>query len=153
MNYFDSYLTGSDNFLRFGSYLFDCYCFVADWLGFCLGIGYFAGCSFLGYNCDLFGSPNFDSLVSTIGLNSFVDCRSLGSDLNILDSFVPGSLVSDNLDYRLVDCSTLVGLVQSLVVVAAVELLQLRFDVALAKLLDFDLLAGLVGQRVFAVVV
>ena len=151
-NYFDSYLIGFDNFLRFGFYLFDCCSFVADWLDFYLGIGCFVGCSFLGYNCDSFGSPNLDSLVSRTDLSSFVGCRSFDLDWNILDSSVPDSSVFDSLGYMLVDCNISVVLVQLFVVVVAVELLQLRFDVALAKLLDFGLLVDLVGRLVFVAV-
>ena len=152
VNYFDSYLIGFDNFLRFGFYLFDCCSFVADWLDFCLGIGYFVDCSFQSCNCGLFDSPNLDSLVSMIGLSSSVGCRSFDLDWSILDNLMPGSLVFGSSYYRLVDCNTLVGLVQLLVVVVAVELLQLRFDVALAKLLDFGFLVGL-AERLALVVV
>ena len=51
------------------------------------------------------------------------------------------------------DCSTLVELVRSPVVVVVVELLQLRFVVASAKLLDVDFLVGFVVQLVLVVVV
>ena len=150
-NYFDSYLVDFGNFLRFGFYLFDCCNFVADWLDSCPGIGCFVGCSFLDCNCELSDFPNLDFLVSRIDLSSFVGCRNFDLDWNILDSLVPDSSVFDSLDYRLVDCNTLVGLVQSLVVVAAVELLQLRFGVALAKLLDFGFLVGLVERLALVV--
>ena len=153
VNYFDNYLIGFDSFPRFGFCLFGYCSLVADWLDFYLGIGCFAGCNCLNCSFDLTGSPNFDFLVNKIDLSSFVDCHSSVLDWNILGNLVLGSLVFGNLDYRLVDCSTSVALVQSLVVAVAVGLLQLRFDAALVKLLDFGLLVDLVGQRVFAVVV
>ena len=153
VNYFDNYLIGFDNFLRFGFYLFDCCSFAADWRDFCLDIGCFVGCSFLNCSFGLAGSPNFDFLVSKIDLSNFVDCHNSVLDWNILGNLVLDSLVFDSFDYRLADCSTSVALVQSLVVAVAVGLLQLRFDAALVKLLDFGSLVDLVGQRVFAVVV
>ena len=91
--------------------------------------------------------------MSRIGLSSFVGCRNFDLDWNILGNLVLGSLVFDSLDYRLVGCNTLVELVQSLVVVVAVELLQLRFDVALAKLLDFGLLVDLIERLELVAVV
>ena len=151
VNYFDNYLIDFDNSLRFGFYLFDCCSFAADWLVFGLDIGYFVGCSFQGCNCDLFDSPNLDSLANKIDLSSFAGCRNFDLDWNILDSLVPDSSVFDSLDYRLVDCNTSVVLVQLLVVVVEVELLQLRFGVALAKLLDFGFLVGLVERLALVV--
>ena len=153
VNYFDNYLIGFDNFLRFDFCLFGYCSFVADWLDFCPGIGYFVGCNFLNCSFDLVGSPNFDSLVSRICSSSFAGCRGPDLDLGILGSFVLDSLVSGSLDCRLVERNTLVALVQSLVEVVAVELLQLRFDVALVKLFDFGLLVDLTEQRAFVVAV
>ena len=152
-NYFGSYLIGFDSFLRFGFCLFGCCSFAADWLDFYLGIGYFVGYSFLDCNSDLSDFPNLDSLVSRIGLSSFVGCRNFDLDWNILGNLVPDSLVSGSLDCRPAERNTLVALVQSLVGVVAVELLQLQFGVALVKLLDFDLSVDSVGQLTFVVVV
>ena len=145
VNYFDSCLIDFDNSLHFGFYLFGYYSPAADWLDFYLGIGCFVGCNFLNCSFDLTGFPNFGSLASRIDLNSFVGCRSLDFDSGILGSFVLDSLVSGSLDCKLADCSRLVGLVRLLVVVVAVELLQLRFDVALVKLFGFGLLVDLAG--------
>ena len=151
VNYFDSYLIDFDNSLHFGFY-FSGYCSsAADWLDFCLGIGYFVGCNFLNCSFDLVGSPNFDSLVSRICSSSFAGCRGPDLDLGILGSFVLDSLVSGSLDCRPVERNTLAALVQSLVEVVAVELLQLRFGVALVKLFDFGLLVDLIEQLGFAV--
>ena len=110
-------------------------------------------CSFPNCSFDLTGSPNFDFLVSKIDLSRFVGCRSFDFDSDILGSFVLDFLVFGNLGCKLVGCSTSVALVQSPVVAVAVGLLQLRFDVALVKLVDFDLSVDLVGQLVFVVVV
>ena len=153
VNYFDSYLIDFDNSLHFGFY-FSGYCSsAADWLDFCLGIGYFVGCNFLNCSFDLVGSPNFDSLVSRICSSSFAGCHGPDLDLGILGSFVLDSLVSGSLDCMLADCSTSAVLVRSLVVVVAVELLQLRFGVALVKLFGFELIVDLTEQLAFVVVV
>ena len=152
VNYFDSYLIGFDNFLRFGFCPFGYCSFVADWLYFYLGIGYFVGCNSLNCSFDLIGSPNFGFLASKIDLSSLVGCRSFDFGSDILGSFVLDSLVFDSLGCRLVGCSTSVALVQLLVVAVAMGLLQLRFDVASVKLVGFDLLVDLVGQLVLVVV-
>ena len=144
VNYFDSYLIGFGNFLRFGFCPFGYCSFAADWLDFYLDIGCFVGCSFLNCSFGLAGSPNFDFLVSKIDLSSFVDCHSSVLDWHILGNLMLGSLVFGNLDYRLVDCSTSVALVQSLVVAVAAGLLQPRFYAALVKLLDSGFLVGFV---------
>ena len=153
MNYFDNYLIDFDNFLRFGFYLFGCCSFAADWLDFYPDISYFVGCNFLSCSFDSAGSPNFEFLVNKICSNSLVDYRSFDFDSDILGSFALDSLVSGSLDRRLADCSTLVALVQSLVVAVAVELLQPQFDVALVKLVDFGLLVDLVEQLASVAVV
>ena len=153
VNYFDNYLIGFDNFLRFGFCPFGYCSFAADWLDFYLGIGCFVGCNSLNCSFDLTGSPNFGSLASRIDLNSFVGCRSLDFDSGILGSFVLDSLVSGSLDCKLADCSTSVALVQSLVVAVAGGLLQLRFDVVLVKLFDFGLFVDLVEQLAIVAVV
>ena len=153
MNYFGSYLIDFDSFLHFGFYLFGCCNFAVDWLNSCLGTGYFVDCGFRNCSCDWFDSPSFDFLANRIDLSNFVDCCSLGFDLNILDNFVPDSLIFDSLGCMLVDCNTLVELVRSLVEVVVVELLQLQFSVASAKLLDFGLSADLTGQLAFVAVV
>ena len=153
MNYFDSYLIDFDDFQRFGFCLFGYCSFAADWLDSCLDIGYFAGCSFPNCSFDLVGSPNFGSLVSRIDLNSFVGCRSLDFDSDILGSLMQDSSVFDSLGYMLVDCNISVVLVQLLAVVVAVELLQLRFGVALVKLFGFELIVDLTEQLAFVVVV
>ena len=152
-NYFDSYLIDFGNFLHFGFYLFGYYSSAADWLDFYLGIGCFVGCNSLNCSFDLTGSPNFGSLASRIDLNSFVGHCSLDLDSGILGSFVLDSLVSGSLDCRPVERNTLVALVQSLVGVVAVELLQLRFGVALVKLFGFELIVDLTEQLAFVVVV
>ena len=144
VNYFDNYLIGFDNSLRFGFYLFGSCSFAAGWLDFCPDIGCFVGCNFLSRNFDLPGFPNSGFLVNKIGLNSFVGCHRLGSDWGILGGFVPDFSVVGSSDCKQADYSTLVELVRSLVVAVAVELLQLQFGVALVKLLDSDFLVDFV---------